>query len=162
MDFAATAAFPVAESGRMRPALTWPVPILVVGCAGALAGELDSRSLTEKLPEQPAVSSAAPMTAATQRNTRAKPSRGTCNTRYIRAGLLDSSHDVTVYRRLQQTFAGSMANSPRGKDRKRHGSTSISDASRRRAVRGRLKPAPITKAATSNDGAKSFHYTAAR
>ena len=33
---------------------------------GGAAGELDSRSLTEKLPEQPA-SSTAPMTAATQR-----------------------------------------------------------------------------------------------
>jgi hypothetical protein len=98
----------------MRPALTLPVPILVVGCAGALAGELDSRSLTEKLPEQLAISSAAPVTAATQRNTRAKPSRGTCNTRYIRAGLLDGSHDVTVSRRLQQTFAGTMVNGPRG------------------------------------------------
>src|SRR6202011_1788927 len=113
MDLAARAAFPVAESGRMRPALTWPVPMLVVGCAAVLAGEVGSRSLTEKLPEQPVTSSAAPMTAATQRNTRAKPSRGTCNTRYIRAGLLDGSHDVTVSRSLQQTFAGTMATAPR-------------------------------------------------
>src|ERR1700732_4946065 len=136
MDLAARAAFPVAESGRMRPALTWPVPMLVVGWAAVLAGEVGSRSLTEKLPEQPVTSSAAPMTVATQRNTRAKPSRGTCNTRYIRAGLLDGSHDVTVSRSLQQTFAGTMVNGPRGRDGKRHAGTASFAVSCVRASNG--------------------------
>src|SRR5260370_39125348 len=104
MDLAAGAAFRVAESGRMRPALTWPVPMVVVGCAAVLAGEVGSRSLTERLPEQPVTSSAAPMTAATQRNTRAKPNRGTCNAQYVSAGLLDGSHDVTASHSMQQTF----------------------------------------------------------
>src|SRR6266545_4119901 len=54
IDCAATAAFPLADSGRIRPTLTLPSPILLDDCAGPPGCEPDSRSPTEKLPEQPA------------------------------------------------------------------------------------------------------------
>ena len=55
IDCAATAALPLADSGRIRPTLTLPSPILLVDCAGAgRLREPGMRSPTEKLPEQPA------------------------------------------------------------------------------------------------------------
>src|SRR5262249_58273488 len=59
MDWAATVAFPLADNGRIRPALTLPSPIRVVGCCGA-PGE-DAKS--GRLPEQ-AASSAIDVSAA--------------------------------------------------------------------------------------------------
>jgi hypothetical protein len=87
----------------MRPTLTAPVPILFVGCAGALGDEPGNRSPSEKLPEQPASRMADPRRTS-DRKTGGSESREACNTRNIRAGLLDGAHDVTVNPSLQQAF----------------------------------------------------------
>src|ERR1700720_2822798 len=50
MDWAATAALPLADNGRIRPALTLPSPILLDGCDGAPGEEPKSG----RFPEQPA------------------------------------------------------------------------------------------------------------
>jgi hypothetical protein len=48
MDCAATAALPLADNGRIRPALTLPSPILLEGCDGALGAEPKSGRLLEQ------------------------------------------------------------------------------------------------------------------
>src|SRR5215470_2893163 len=50
MDCAATAALPLADNGRIRPALTFPSPILAAGWDGAPGEEPKSG----RFPEQPA------------------------------------------------------------------------------------------------------------
>src|SRR5215813_4457598 len=50
MDCAATAALPLADNGRIRPALTLPSPILLAGCDGAPGEE----AKLGRFPEQPA------------------------------------------------------------------------------------------------------------
>src|SRR6516225_1319017 len=62
MDWPATPALPVADSGRIRPTLTSPVPMVAPGGAGAPwgggVGEVNELRRLE-LPEQPASSVAA-------------------------------------------------------------------------------------------------------
>jgi hypothetical protein len=62
--------------------------MLLVACDGAVGEELGNRSLSEKLPEQPASSSAHP-TKTSDRHRR--ETEEACNTRNISAGLLDGS-----------------------------------------------------------------------
>jgi len=50
MDCAATAALPLADNGRIRPALTLPSPILLEGCGGRPGEE----SKLGRFAEQPA------------------------------------------------------------------------------------------------------------
>jgi hypothetical protein len=47
MDCAATPALPLAESGRIRPTLTWPAPMVVPGAAGGGLEKFEIRSLGE-------------------------------------------------------------------------------------------------------------------
>ena len=44
IDCAATAALPLADSGRISPTLTWPPPILAAGCEGVLGVDDDPAS----------------------------------------------------------------------------------------------------------------------
>src|SRR5207253_2268428 len=106
MDCAATLAFPVPDSGRMKPTFTVPVPMLVDGCAGVLGEELDSRSASENPPVPPeqAARRIADVSRTSDRKPRASGSRKPCNTRNITAGLLDGANDVTVNESLQQAF----------------------------------------------------------
>src|ERR1051326_4060928 len=62
IDCAARPAFPVAESGRISPTLTWPVPI-AAACAGGGGGAPLQKLLPGK-PEQPAANAADPSAAA--------------------------------------------------------------------------------------------------
>src|SRR6478736_9111310 len=59
MDCAATVALPLADNGRIRPALTLPSPILVVGCCGAPGEEAKSGRFLEQLASKPIDASAA-------------------------------------------------------------------------------------------------------
>ena len=88
MDCAATPAFPLPDSGKMRPTFTWPVPMLLVGCDGGVGEEFGNRSPSEKLPEQPASSTAHP---AKMSDRQARERGEACNTRNISAGLLYGS-----------------------------------------------------------------------
>src|SRR5262245_18476012 len=56
IDSAARPALPLADSGRMRPTLTWPLPIAVPGCAGG--GGAPLQKLLPGKPEQPATTAA--------------------------------------------------------------------------------------------------------
>src|SRR5262245_8637771 len=85
MDCAATAALPVADSGRMSAALTLPSPILLAGCAGVFGAGPEPRS---PIPEQPA-SRAIDARAASHAEARAGREDEACRTAYIRADLRD-------------------------------------------------------------------------
>src|SRR5262249_10545168 len=72
MDWAASAALPLADSGRMSPTLTWPVPIAAPCCGASGWRGPNPRSFT--FIEQ-AAASAAPMTASTPRPVRRPQAR---------------------------------------------------------------------------------------
>jgi hypothetical protein len=97
MDWAATAALPLADKGRIRPALTLPSPIgVVVGCDGA-AG-VDRRS--ERLPEQPA-SKRMDASAANHGERRAGCEPQACGPPNMGSGLLVADRDCDASPRRQ-------------------------------------------------------------
>ena len=81
IDCAATPALPRADSGRIRPTLTWPVPIVAPGGACALCGggDGDVNELSRlELPEQPANSALAGAASPARRGaaTTGRPAHG--------------------------------------------------------------------------------------
>src|SRR5437588_402995 len=86
MEVAATAALPLPDSGRIRPTLTLPSPMLLAGAAGVLDDEPGIRSPTEMPVVQPA--SRAAESSAPSHARLGNQGILASNTRSILAGLL--------------------------------------------------------------------------
>src|SRR6476469_10583360 len=103
MDCAATAALPVADSGRMRPTLTLPVPILGDAGGGALVDVPAPRS---PIPEQPASRRRDAKTASHGEEARTGREFQACNARNMGPASAATAHHVAASACLQSHFGG--------------------------------------------------------
>src|SRR6476620_11366775 len=103
MDCAATAALPVADSGRMRPTLTLPVPILGDGGGDAL---VDVPAVRSPIPEQPASRRRDAKTASHGEVARAGRECQPCNAPIMWRASAATAHHVAASACLQSPFWG--------------------------------------------------------